>query len=319
MHCHSGQFCPGHAVDQLEDIIRHAISVGFETIGLTEHMPRYEEQDLYPEELDDPEAQLSALPVRHEAYLVEAERLRAKYAGQIHILVGFESEFIRPKCASRVRALFDAPPTVDYFIGSVHHVHGLPIDYDTVHYARAVDVSGGSEESLFEDYYDLQYDMLRALRPRVVGHFDLIRLLSKFPSRDVRQWNAVWEKVRRNLALVREQGGWIECNTAALRKGLAEPYPCRIIAEEWLKIGGKFTMSDDSHGIAHVATNYARGIAYLESLGVEHVWTFRRKTPAGVESSTKAVLEDTPVSLEDFKRHFKIEKKPPSNPVLHQA
>lgn len=51
MHSHSGQFCPGHAVDELENIIKHAISVGYKTIGLTEHMPRYEEQDLYPEEV----------------------------------------------------------------------------------------------------------------------------------------------------------------------------------------------------------------------------------------------------------------------------
>ena len=51
MHSHSGQFCPGHAKDQLEDVIRHAISIGYKTIGLTEHMPRYEEQDLYPEEV----------------------------------------------------------------------------------------------------------------------------------------------------------------------------------------------------------------------------------------------------------------------------
>jgi len=51
MHSHSGQFCPGHAKDQLEDIIQHAISVGYKTIGLTEHMPRFEERDLYPEEV----------------------------------------------------------------------------------------------------------------------------------------------------------------------------------------------------------------------------------------------------------------------------
>lgn len=51
MHSHSGQFCPGHAVDQLEDIVKHAISIGYKTIGLTEHMPRYEERDLYPEEV----------------------------------------------------------------------------------------------------------------------------------------------------------------------------------------------------------------------------------------------------------------------------
>lgn len=51
MHSHSGQFCPGHAQDQLEDILRHAISMGYKTFALTEHMPRYEEQDLYPEEV----------------------------------------------------------------------------------------------------------------------------------------------------------------------------------------------------------------------------------------------------------------------------
>ena len=51
MHSHSGQFCPGHAQDELENIIRHAITIGYKTIGLTEHMPRYEERDLYPEEV----------------------------------------------------------------------------------------------------------------------------------------------------------------------------------------------------------------------------------------------------------------------------
>ena len=51
MHSHSGQFCPGHAKDELEDIVQHAIKIGYKTMGLTEHMPRYEKQDLYPEEV----------------------------------------------------------------------------------------------------------------------------------------------------------------------------------------------------------------------------------------------------------------------------
>lgn len=51
MHSHSGQFCPGHAKDQLEDIIKHAISLGYTTMGLTEHMPRTGLEDLYPEEV----------------------------------------------------------------------------------------------------------------------------------------------------------------------------------------------------------------------------------------------------------------------------
>ena len=51
MHSHSGEFCPGHAKDQLEDILEHALSKGFEIVGLTEHMPRLAVDDLYPEEV----------------------------------------------------------------------------------------------------------------------------------------------------------------------------------------------------------------------------------------------------------------------------
>ncbi|KAF4973321.1 hypothetical protein FZEAL_9356 [Fusarium zealandicum] len=312
MHSHSGQFCPGHAHDQLEDIIKQAISVGYKTIGLTEHMPRYDQRDLYPEELDDPQAALEALPPRHEAYLVEAQRLQELYASQIHILIGFEAEFIRPDFAAHVRTLAEHP-IVDYFIGSVHHVHGIPIDYEAAMFAAARDASGkgaaeglerGTEERLYEDYYDLQYHMLQELKPRVVGHFDLIRLLSEEPGRDIRQWKGVWERVMRNLELAREQDGWLEVNSAALRKGLAEPYPGRIIAEEWIKMGGKFTFCDDSHGVAQVATNYARQVKYLESLGVKEVWTLQRKYHPGIEGTTRAVVEEISVPVSVFGQSF---------------
>ncbi|KAF4123096.1 histidinol-phosphatase (PHP family) [Geosmithia morbida] len=303
MHSHSGQFCPGHAKDQLEDIIQHAISAGFKTMGLTEHMPRYEERDLYPEEHDEPDA-LSALSSRHESYLIEAQRLQSHYSSQINILIGFEAEFIRPSFKDHVLSLVaSGSHCIDYFIGSVHHVHGFPIDYDAVTYAAALDASGGgSEEGLYSDYYDLQYDMLTALRPRVVGHFDLIRLLSQDPARDVRGWDGVWSKIVRNLNLIKSQGGWLECNSAALRKGLAEPYPSRPIAELWVSMDGKFTMSDDSHGKDHIATNYSRALTYLESLGVTKLWTFQRKPSASPEGC--ATLKDTAVPISEFRKSF---------------
>ena len=59
MHSHSGQFCPGHAKDQLEDIVLHAIKIGYKTIGLTEHMPRTDLGDLYPEEVPPPPMSIS--------------------------------------------------------------------------------------------------------------------------------------------------------------------------------------------------------------------------------------------------------------------
>ncbi len=120
----------------------------------------------------------------------------------------------------------------------MHHVHSIPIDYDAATFSAAVaassrtgDPEDGTEETLYEDYYDLQHEMLTTLRPRVVGHFDLIRLLSEEPTRDIRPWKGVWARVLRNLKVAAEQGAWLECNSAALRKGLAEPYPGRSIAE----------------------------------------------------------------------------------------
>ena len=50
LHSHSGQFC-SHAVGTLEEIVQEAIRKGFTTFGLSEHVPRYRIQDLYPEEV----------------------------------------------------------------------------------------------------------------------------------------------------------------------------------------------------------------------------------------------------------------------------
>jgi histidinol-phosphatase (PHP family) len=237
----------------------------------------------------------------HDAFLLEAVRLREKYAGQIQLLIGFEGEWIRPSYGTLIRELA-SHPAVDFFIGSVHHVHEIPIDYDVAMYRRARDVAGGTDERLFEDYFDLQLQMLEVLRPRVVGHLDLIRLLSDDPNRDLASMPGVWERVLRNLRVIVQQGGLMEVNSAALRKGLSEPYPMRSICEAYLGMGGKLTLSDDSHGIDHVGTNYLRAIAYLESLGVGEVFTLDSK----IESKEGAGPSVRGVSLASIKESFRV-------------
>lgn len=49
-HSHSGQFCR-HASGTLEEVVLEAIRQRFEVYGLTEHVPRYRLDDLYPEEV----------------------------------------------------------------------------------------------------------------------------------------------------------------------------------------------------------------------------------------------------------------------------
>lgn len=157
-------------------------------------------------------------------------RLRDKYKDDIKIIIGFEGEWIRPEYAEFIEKLCE-DVNVDYFVGSVHHMHGIPIDYDRAMYEKARAVAGGSDERIFEDYFDAHYEMLKRLKPKVVGHFDLIRLLSDQPDRELSDWPGVWTRITRNLDLIKEQAGLLEINSSALRKGLREPYPSKSVCE----------------------------------------------------------------------------------------
>ncbi|RMZ80212.1 hypothetical protein DV737_g3092, partial [Chaetothyriales sp. CBS 132003] len=227
-HSHSGQFCPGHASESLEQVVQTAIAKGLRVFGLTEHMPR-DDRDQYPEEREAG-FNLAWHFTNEAAYIQEALRLRDKYKSEIALPLGFECDWIRQESRALIERSISAHP-YDYFVGSVHHVHTVPIDYDAAMYADAKQKAGGTDERLFEDYFDAQLDMLEATRPPVVGHFDLIRLKSTSPDGSFKSMPAVWERIIRNLKFVASYGGILEINTAALRKGMREPYPNREICQ----------------------------------------------------------------------------------------
>ena len=158
------------------------------------------------------------------AYYAEARRLQTVYAGAISILVGFETEWIRPSSKEDIEHHLTRYP-VDTMVGSVHHIHEVPIDFDRVMYERAREISGGSDEALFADYFDAQFAMLEAMRPPIVGHFDLIRRESDNRNGNWKGYDSVWPKIQRNLHFISSYGGMLEINTAALRLGMSEPYP----------------------------------------------------------------------------------------------
>ncbi|KAF2850528.1 histidinol-phosphatase-like protein [Plenodomus tracheiphilus IPT5] len=265
-HSHSGQFC-GHAQNTLEEVVQAAIAKGFRSFTLTEHVPRPRE-DFYPEEED--EHTETSLVKLFDDFVTEAYRLRDVYSDKIQIFIGFESEFIRPSTLTGIQNILQRH-TFDFFVGSVHHTHTIPIDYNRALYEKARDAAGGTDEKLFADYFDLQYDMLQALQPPVVGHFDLIRLLSDHRDDEFKGMTEVWEKIQRNLEYIAFYGGLLELNSSGLRKGLAEPYPCRTICQMFLRLQGGFVMSDDSHGIDQIGTNYDRLLAFIQTTGIEEI------------------------------------------------
>lgn len=79
-----------------------------------------------------------------------------------------------------------------------------------------------------------------------------------------------------------------------------------INEQKFLSLGGKFTFSDDSHGIAQVATNYLRGLDYLESLAVKELWTLERSTHPGTRNEQKAQLVERSVPISEFRACLKL-------------
>ncbi len=270
---HSGQFC-NHASDTLEEVVRAYIDQGFAWVGITEHMPPAEARFMYKEERDaglDP----ASLAGRFERYIREGRRLQKKYARQIELFIGFETEAYSG-AFDIVRELVEAHRP-DYILGSVHHVADIPFDYGRDAYREAVEACGGVE-ALYCRYFDLQYEMLRSLQPRVVAHFDLIRL---FDDDYALRW-AVPEiagRIRRNLELVRSLGLILEFNVAALRKGAREPYLAPPLLAQASELGISLVPGDDSHGVATVGRYVAEGTALLAEAGVTGPWRRPRDKP----------------------------------------
>lgn len=233
----------------------------------------------------------------YHAFVSEARRLRQHYSPRgLHVLIGLETEWIDPSFAHEVRNLREVYQ-LDMVVGSVHHVYdGIPFDFSREHFERALavakqrvqsssgDNNGDDDDAayqqLFGDYFDAQLDMLQALKPEVVGHFDLIRMY--VPDRAFSP--AVLEKCRRNLAFIVSYGGLVEVNARGFKKGL-RGYPMESVMRLVATDGGqeaaelvpvKLTLSDDAHAPDEVGIHYQDALAYLRSLGHQRIYYWER-------------------------------------------
>ncbi|KAJ2786902.1 hypothetical protein GGI15_001171 [Coemansia interrupta] len=268
-HTHSGQFCK-HASGSLEDVVKQAVARKMLVLGLSEHVPRSRAQDLYPEEDGMTPTDLHTA---FAAYVAEARRLRAKYAGQIEIMIGAETEYIT--CTSlaetkRLREQFD----LDYIVGSLHHIDEMPLDFSQPLYADIVEHFGGDRAGMFKRYFELQYELLRELKPEVIGHFDLVRIFHPYGDHVVDplcESDEVRRLAVRNIEYAIGYGAIFEINSRAWKKGLRDAYPQRDMLREILERGGRVTISDDSHGPDDVCMHYGRLLGYLREMGIDRL------------------------------------------------
>lgn len=251
-HSHSGQFCK-HAVGTLKDVVEAAVAAGFEVFGLTEHVPRYRRENLYPEEvsisssigLSDLHIQATISPAdlaeTFDLFVIEAHRLKTAYADKITLLVGLETDYITTNDLDQLEKLLARHTgQIEYVVGSVHHCNGIPIDFDKPSFERAVasfaETSPAAiinnqtptpcQISFLNSYFYAQLQLMERIHPEVIGHFDLCRLYTPLLS-----LQEVWPQVERNVRYAIEYGAVFELNAAAFRKGWDSAYPGRDIVQ----------------------------------------------------------------------------------------
>lgn len=299
-HSHSGDYV-SHAVDPLEDMVKLYHEKKFAIVCLTEHMPRLENRFLYPEEIEKSYTTCN-LNSDFNKFIKHATDLQMRYQ-DMKIILGFEVEGINAEHIEYSQKLLDK---VQMSVGSVHFVNEIPIDFSKELWLKAREsTKENTTRALYRDYFELQYSVISRLKPTVIGHFDLIRLLQ--PEDDVdpttgklssdidleKDWPEIWELVIRNIEFVKLYGGLFELNSSALRKGWDTSYPKRDIANAIIKHGGaRFCLSDDAHSLAQVGLNYDKTLAYVKSLGLERLYFL------DLEDSKVVIKSETINSLE---------------------
>ncbi len=278
---HGGHSSEGttHGSSTLTEILDAAIARGMVTYGVTNHVATSEARFLYEDEL------AAGLDIEGRfAQFEEYARLSAEaveqYAGRLEVLRGFEAEivpqssYVADMLGLRERYGFE------YIVGSVHWVDEVPIDVSQELFDEAAARCGGLE-GLLVRYYEHMAEMVEGLRPEVIGHFDLPRLLSEGdPGHEA---PAVRAAAGAALDVIAEVGSLLEVNTAGFRKGLRGPYPAPWALDRAVDLGIPMTFSDDSHHVDHVGADLERARAYLLAFKVQEIGSLGRAPDGSIE------------------------------------
>ncbi len=269
---HSGTYCD-HAVGTLREVLEAAAEFGYQTFGVTEHAPRPHERYLYDEERAlgwD----LDTLHRKFDDYARDLAELSQEFEGRLVVLRGFETEAVPKESYADTMLALREKYRFEYIAGSVHHVFDTTIDGPPPLYAKAVEIAGSVERLAIAYYSDLA-EMVRALRPEIVTHFDLVR--RNAPTPESVETPAVRESALAALDVVRAHNGILDLNTAGIRKGLGCPYPRPWLVREAHARGIPFCFGDDSHGPAQVGKDIGLARDYLVANGVDSITLLTRE------------------------------------------
>ena len=248
--------------DTAEEMVLAALKLGFHTLGFSEHGPA---------DYDD-----SAMPAdQAAAYRAEVLRLRQKYAGQIHILLGCEHDWFSPANASEY----------EYYIESVHYLPAggemFSVDWTRPKLEAAIDRHyGGDPYALCRHYFDAVCASIEGTDADILGHIELVMKFNEardlFDDADPRYLGPALECAE----LAARSGRLIEVNTGAVARGYRkQPYPGKTMLRRVRECGGRIILTSDCHNSDFLDCHFTGAAALARACGFETAWEYRGAVP----------------------------------------
>ena len=243
-----------------EEMVQAALRLGFHTLGFSDHgHAAYDSCSMSPE--------------GERAYGAEIRRLQRAYGDRLHILLGYEHDWLSPADFSEY----------EYVIESVHFV---PVDGGLfcVDHSRAV-----LEEVIRKHFAGDPYRMCRAYfqtvcasceqtRADILGHMELVMKFNEhrdlFDDADPRYLSAALEAAD----CAADRGLLVEINTGAISRGYrSSPYPGRAMLKRLHERNARILLSSDCHAAAHLNCAFEDAASIARSCGFRTAWMYRGK------------------------------------------
>ncbi|MGI6174518.1 MAG: histidinol-phosphatase HisJ family protein [Christensenellales bacterium] len=252
-HSHT-RFVDGR--DTPEDMVRQALKCGCRSFGFSEHGHEVVENPcgLSPEDVP--------------RYIAQVRELQEMYRDRIRVWLGIERDFFSTA----------DPAQYDYVIASAHYldapwgevaVDGKP--EDLVRYKK--EVCGGDGVLMARNYFDRLADSVKACRPDIIGHFDLLvktnAIGEYFDESDEEYLQAGYRAMDVMIGFC----DMLEINTGGMARGYRDsPYPGARFLEYWRHLGGRAILSSDSHRKETILYGYDKALSLAKRAGYHTLW-----------------------------------------------
>ena len=265
LHTHT-HFCDGS--DEPEAYVKEAIKLNFSSLGFSGHAPMP-----FENKYAIPQNQL-------EEYMLEIDRLKQKYTGQVQVLKSLEFDYI-PGVTEDFKIINDKFD-LDYTIGSIHLIGNQNTEQywftdggSEIPYDKGLQTNyNGDIRKAVKEYYQQICQMVDTQNPDVIGHLDKVKMHNK--NRYFTEDESWYQKeIDQCLDLISEKNCIVEVNTRGLYKKRSDSlFPGVEVLKKMLKLSMPITISSDAHKPEELGLYLVETSALLSELGFKEIWWF---------------------------------------------